>query len=344
MKGDMKSTVKCLVWDLDDTLWNGVVLEGDDPEVVPAAVTTLTTLDQRGILHTVASRGELDVAARHIDRHGLGEMFTALEVNWGAKSESIRRLADRLNIGLDTIAFIDNDPLERAEVAGALPMVRTYPAGDVGRLPELVEFTPEFVTAESGQRRRMYRVEAERKAAEDQHAGPSAEFLASLGLTMTIREATEDDLVRAHELTVRTNQLNTTGWTADMAELRQLSTSPGHELLIASLSDKYGPYGTIGLALSEITATTSVLKLLLMSCRVMSRGVGSVLLNHVVARAMAAGRRPMAEFVPTEANRIMLVTLRFGGFEVVTESPAGLTLEFTAAEPPAQPGHVEVLT
>jgi FkbH-like protein len=340
----MTSTVKCLVWDLDDTLWDGVVLEGDDPQVIADAASTLTTLDQRGILHAVASRGEHDVAVRHLTRRGVGELFSAVEINWGAKSESIRRLAKTLNIGLDTIAFVDNDPLERAEVAGALPMVRTYPADDVDKLPGLVEFTPQFVTAESRQRRRMYQVESARRTAEDEHSGPSAEFLNSLGLAMTIRRATEDDLARAHELTVRTNQLNTTGWTADMDELRRLSASPDHEVLVASLSDRFGPYGTIGLALTEITATASVLKLLLMSCRVMSRGVGSVLLNHVVARAMAEGLAPMAEFVPSEANRIMLVTLRFAGFELVGESGAGLWLRFSGAEPPAQPRHVKILS
>ncbi|WP_409061008.1 HAD-IIIC family phosphatase [Streptomyces sp. SYP-A7185] len=337
------STVKCLVWDLDDTLWDGVVLEGDDPEPVPAAVATLNALDERGILHAVASRGEHEVAAAHLRRHGLDDLFTVLEVGWGAKSAAVRRIAETLGIGLDTLAFVDNDPVERAEVAAELPMVRCYPAELAGQLPEREEFRPPFVTAESRQRRTLYRVEADRRAAQDDHTGPATDFLTSLDLTLTLRPATPDDLARAHELTVRTHQLNTTGWSADMAELRRLCARDDHEVLVASLTDRFGPYGTVGLAISETDATRSVLKLLLMSCRVTSRGVGAVLLDHLVRRALAAGRRPMAEFVPTEVNRIMLVTLRFAGFEVVDRDGDRLLLE-QRNEPSARTGHVRVVT
>lgn len=340
----MTNTVKCLVWDLDDTLWDGVVLEGDYPEPFPAALSTLHALDERGILHAVASRGEPELAAAHLAEHGLTDMFTVVEVNWGAKSESVQAVAEALNIGLDAIAFVDNDPLERAEVVQALPMVRCYAADEVAQLPGLAEFQPEFVTVESRQRRHMYRVEAARRQAERVHSGPSAEFLASLNLEMIVRRAGDDDLVRAHELTVRTHQLNTTGWTADLDELRRLSRSRHHEVLVASLRDRFGPYGTIGLALSEVHADRSVLKLLLMSCRVMSRGVGAVLLNHIIARALADGRRPMAEFVPTDVNRIMLVTLRFGGFEVSEQDGDRLLLGYTGDRPPAPAEHVRLLS
>jgi FkbH-like protein len=336
-------TVKCLVWDLDDTMWDGVVLEGDDPVPFPAAMATLNTLDQRGILHAAASRGEPEIASAHLAKHDLAEMFVVLQVNWGAKSESVRRVAEVLNIGLDTIAFIDNDPLEREEVASALPMVRCYSADEAGRLPSLAEFQPEVRTAEARERRTMYRVEAARRDAETQHKGPSAEFLASLDLQMTVREATAENLARAHELTVRTHQLNTTGWTADMDELRRLCESPAHEVLVADLTDRFGPYGTIGLALSTVTPSESVMKLLLMSCRVMSRGVGTVLLDHVVGRALAAGRQPMAEFVRTDVNRSMLVTLRFGGFEVAEHTGDRMLLRYASDHAPKPANHVKLL-
>ena len=339
----MRPTVKCLVWDLDDTVWDGVVMEGDEPVPFPSAVATLHALDRRGILHAVASRGEAGPAEAHLAAHGLAELFSVVEVGWGAKSEAVHRIAEVLNIGLDAVAFVDNDPLELAEVAGTHPVVRCYPASRVGELAGLAEFTPRFVTAEAGARRRLYRVERERGAAEREHTGPAADFLASLGLVMTVREAGEDDLARAHELTVRTNQLNTTGWTADLAELRRRCAAPDQEVLVAGLSDRFGPYGVIGLALSETTEESSVLKLLLMSCRVMSRGVGSALLGHVVGRAIAAGRRPMAEFVPTEVNRIMLVTLRFAGFRVTGGTPGRLVLSYDGDRPPAIPAHVDLV-
>ncbi|GLZ40298.1 HAD-IIIC family phosphatase [Actinokineospora sp. NBRC 105648] len=336
--------VKCLVWDLDNTLWDGILLEGDEPVPFTAAVRTLRALDERGVLHAVASRSDAEQAAGHLRRHGLIDFFTVVEVGWGAKSAAVARIAQTLDIGVETLAFVDDDPVERAEVAGELPMVRCYPAGEAGALPDRPEFQPPFITAESRQRRLLYRAARLRVQAEQEFAGSSAQFLTSLELVMTIRRATEDDLARAHELTVRTHQLNTTGLTFGMAELRALCESPDHEVLVARLTDRFGDYGTIGIAVTDLSTTDAVLKLLLMSCRVLSRGVGSVLVEHVVQRALRAGRRPVAEFVPTGVNRAMLVTFRFGGFEVVREDAERLVLAVDPGRPrPPGPGHVTVL-
>ncbi|MGW3207641.1 HAD-IIIC family phosphatase [Streptomyces sp. NPDC001135] len=328
-------TVKCLVWDLDDTLWDGTVLEGDGADPRPAAVEALRTLDRRGVLHAVASRGDHDTARAHLARHGLEELFTVLDIGWGDKSEAVRRIADTLGIALDTVAFIDNDPVERAEVAAALPLVRCYAAQDAGRLTGLPEFQVAFPTREAGERRLLYRSEWLRRRAQQEHTGAPAAFLASLGLVLTVRRAAEADLHRARELTVRTHQLNTTGRTYDLEELRTLCGSSRHEVLVADLEDRFGSYGTIGLALVEHEGDTSVLKLLLLSCRVMSRGVGPAFLGHVVRETLAAGRRPAAEFVPTDVNRVMLVNLRFGGFEVAEQTDGRLLLRYAGQEPPA---------
>ncbi|QWF84862.1 HAD-IIIC family phosphatase [Amycolatopsis sp. CA-230715] len=339
----MTEPVKCLVWDLDDTLWQGVVLEGDDATPFPAAVAALRELDERGILHATASRGDHATAVAHLDRVGLRELFTVVEVGWGAKSASVRRVADLLNLGTGSFAFIDNDPVERAEVVAALPEVRAYAAEQAGSLPDLAEFQPVTRTAESARRRQLYQVEAGRRAAEQAHDGTAPEFLASLDLTMVIRRATATDLARAHELTVRTHQLNTTGLTFDEDELHRLSSSPDHEVLVAELTDRFGPYGTIGLALTERSGTTTTIKLLLTSCRVASRGAGAALIEQVVRRSLAEGRRTLAEFAPTEVNRIMLVTLRFAGFEVDRDTGDRLLLAHRG-EPVSRSGHIRVRT
>lgn len=337
--------VKCLVWDLDDTLWQGTVLEGDAPEPFPGAVATLRALDERGILHAVASRGDHATATARLTALGLTELFTVLEIGWGNKSDAVRHVAAALNIGIDTVAFIDNDAVERAEVATAHPQVRCYPAEQAAALPGLAEFQPGTGTAESRQRRSLYQGELRRKRAQEEHTGPPREFQESLGLVLTVRRATEPDLERAEELTVRTHQLNTTGRTYDAAELRALCHSPDHRLLVASLEDRFGSYGTIGLALSELRADSSVLRLFLLSCRVMSRGIGPALLGHLVRESLSEGRRPLAEFVPTDVNRVMLVNLRFSGFEQVERTGDRILLGYaTDRTPPAQDGAVRIVT
>jgi hypothetical protein len=113
--------------------------------------------------------------------------------------------------------------------------------------------------------------------------------------------------------------------TYDAGELRRLTASTDHRVRVAELRDRFGDYGIIGLAVTELTADDAVLRLMLMSCRVASRGVGTVLLDQLVREAVDGGRRPLAHFVPTEANRNMLVTLRFAGFVPLGDGTGGGT-------------------
>lgn len=334
--------VKCVVWDLDNTVWDGTLLEDGDVKVRPEAADLIRTLDQRGILHSVASRNDQDAAMAALDRAGLAQYMLCPQIDWNPKSDSIAKVASALNIGLDAIAFIDDQEFERDEVRFRHPRVLCYDAADVAALAGRPEFAPTFVTAESGLRRHMYASGFERDRAEQDFTGTNAEFLATLGMVMTITPATVADLRRAEELTIRTNQLNSTGVTYSYADLEAMLGSPRHLLLVAGLDDRYGSYGKIGLALAETTGADWTLKLLLMSCRVMSRGVGTVLLNHVMRLANAAGARLLAEFVPTDRNRVMYVTYRFAGFTEHAERDGVSILVGPAGEVPAPPAYLRL--
>jgi FkbH-like protein len=340
---EVKRQVKCVVWDLDNTVWDGILLEGGDVEVRPEVVALIKTLDQRGILNSVASRNDHDAAMAAIERAGLADYFLCPQISWNPKSDSIATVASTLNIGLNAIAFIDDQEFERDEVSFRHPEVGCYDAADVASLADRPEFTPKFVTGESASRRQMYASGFERDRAEKDFAGTNEEFLSTLGMVMTIAPATVADLRRAEELTVRTNQLNSTGVTYSYAELEAMLNSPRHLLLVADLDDRYGSYGKIGLALVEKTSDTYwTLKLLLMSCRVMARGVGTVLLNNVMRQAHAAGARLLAEFVPTDRNRVMHITYRFAGFTEHSEQDGVFVLAGPAGEVPEPPSYLQL--
>lgn len=337
-----KGQVKCVVWDLDNTVWDGILLEGGDVRVRPEAADLIRILDQRGILNSVASRNDHDAAMDAIERAGLADYFLCPQVGWNQKSDSVAAVASTLNIGLDSIAFIDDQEFERDEVRFRHPRVLCYDAVDIAGLADRPEFTPKFVTGESASRRQMYASGFIRDRAERDFAGTNEEFLATLGMVMTIAPATVGDLRRAEELTIRTNQLNSTGVTYSYAELESMLSSPRHLLLVAGLDDRYGSYGKIGLALVETADTHWTLKLLLMSCRVMSRGVGTVLLHHVMRLASAAGASLHAEFVPTDRNRVMHITYRFAGFTEQSEHDGVLTLAGPAGEVPEPPSYLRL--
>jgi FkbH-like protein len=325
--GRVQGRIKCVVWDLDDTLWDGVLLEHDAVTPRVEAVQAIKELDQRGILHSIASRNDEESAMLALRKFGLDEFFVYPRINWQPKSASLAQIARALNFDTEALAFVDDQEFERAEVQHSFPEVLCLDPTELAGALRQPEFVPRFVTDESRRRRQLYRSQIARDESERVFAGTSAEFLAQLHMRFVIRRASEDDLRRAEELTVRTNQLNSTGRPYSYEELDRLRTSPEHLLLVAELDDRFGSYGTIGLALVELGTPCWQLRLLLMSCRTMSRGVGTVLLNHIMRRAQEAGVRLRADFVETGRNRVMRVTYAFAGFVEAAREGAHLTLE-----------------
>ncbi|MBB5857243.1 HAD-IIIC family phosphatase [Amycolatopsis umgeniensis] len=331
-----RGRIKCVVWDLDNTVWDGTLLEDGEVTVRPEVVAEIRRLDELGVLHSVASRNDHEAAMTRLKVAGLDEYFLYPQITWNPKSGSVERIAKALNIGLDAIAFVDDQPFELAEVAHALPSVKTVDVAELGEALASEEFRPKFVTDESRVRRELYRAAAVREQVEQDHEGTSEEFLSTLDMKFTIARAQREDLQRAEELTVRTNQLNSTGRTYSYEELDELRTSPDHVLLVASLSDKYGGYGKIGLALAERGTEAWHLRMMLMSCRVMSRGVGTVLLNHIMGLAKEDGATLRADFVETGRNRVMYVTYAFAGFSEISRDGDRLVLEsdLSTIQPP----------
>lgn len=335
--------VKCIVWDLDNTLWEGVLLEDEKVTLRPEVVAVIKEMDRRGILHSIASKNNHDTAMQKLEELELADYFLYPAINWNPKSQSLQQIAQALNINIDTFAFVDDNPFEREEVAHELPEVICIDAADVEEILTRPAFQPPFITAESALRRQMYQSQLQRQHAEEQFTGNNEAFLAKLDMVFEMREAEEDDLQRAEELTVRTNQLNTTGYTYSYAELDQFRQNDDTLLLVATLTDKYGPYGTIGIALVSKEEDRWLLKLLLMSCRVMSRGVGSIMLNYIMQEAKKAGVRLQAEFVDNGRNRMMYITYKFAGFEIVEKNDKHELLENNLTAIQEMPGYVKII-
>ncbi len=270
--------VKCVVWDLDNTIWHGVLLEDEQVVLRAGILETIQELDRRGVLNSVASKNEEEAALKKLEEFGLREYFLYPQIHWSSKDGSLEEIARALNIGLDTLAFVDDQPFELENVAFVHPEVLCLPVDDIATLLERPEMCPKFVTEDARNRRRMYVSDAERQRSEQEFVGTNEEFLATLKMAFTISEAQEEDLPRLAELVARTHQLNTTGYAYSYEELDAFRQSPTHILLVAELEDRFGSYGKIGLALLECQAEIWTIKLLLMSCRVMSRGVGTILI------------------------------------------------------------------
>lgn len=340
-----QTAVKCVVWDLDNTIWDGILSEGDRLFPNPEAIAIIQTLDSRGILQSIASKNDADRAIAQLQEFGLLEYFIYPQINWNPKSNSLQEIARFINIGIDSLAFIDDSPFELAEVKFALPEVACIDAKDIDKIVDLPVMNPRFITEDSQKRRLMYLSDIKRQEKEAEFAGTTEEFLSTLEMKLTIATAQESDLQRAEELTVRTHQLNATGYTYSYEELNEFRRSPCHQLLISSLEDKYGTYGKIGLTLLHCQAEIWTLELLLMSCRVMSRGVGTVMLNHILQLAQNNRVRLLAKFVPSDRNRQMYIAYKFAGFKEI-ERRGELTIlenDLTRIQPFPQYMQVEII-
>ncbi len=337
-----RGRVKCVVWDLDNTLWDGVLLEPEPVVLREPVVELIRSLDQVGILHSVASKNEYDLSMAKLAEFGVQELFLAPQISWVPKSQSVATVARELNIGIDSLAFVDDQPFELAEVAHHHPEVLCVDADRILAAAHGPAFRPRFVTDESRRRRLMYRSSARRAGAEQEFTGASEDFLRTLDLRMTITPAAEEDLRRAEELTVRTNQMNSTGRTYSYEELDRMRRSSDHLVLIASLTDRFGSYGKIGLAVVETGAAHWHLRLLLVSCRVVSRGVGTVLLNQLHDLARQAGAPLRADLVETGRNRMMRIAYAFAGFRELAADGANVVLEADPDTVQASPSYMDV--
>jgi methoxymalonate biosynthesis protein len=308
------NAIKCLVWDLDNTLWDGTILEDEHVELFDGVLDTIKALDARGILQSVASKNDADLAMRTLTKLGVAEYFVLPKIGWGPKSESVREIAEELRFAHEAMAFVDDRPQERAEVEFSLPSVRCYPAEQAASLAALPEFTPKTVTTDSRRRRQMYQAGFQRDAERATFRGPDQDFLRSLEVAMTIGRATEAELGRVEELTVRTTQMNTTGVFYAEETLRTMVGSPDHEVLTVTITDRFGSYGAVGVVVLDRYPGVWHVKLLATSCRVVSLGAGAEILRWLVNEAARAGVHLLADFKPTERNRIMEVAYRFAGF------------------------------
>jgi len=313
--------IKCVVWDIDNTLLDGTYLEDRQPRPDPELLAVLRELAGRGILHALASRNP--AAAADYVREVTGLDFAAVECGWGSKAESVSRIAAELGLALDAIAFVDDDMAERAEVAAALPAVLVLTPEDAAEAADWPQFNPALITAEARRRGALYAERRRRHADAAAFGGSRDEFLRRAGTRLTIGLARPQDLPRLHELSVRTHQLNSAGEPVTEAELAAVLGSAGHLVATVTLTDNYGDDGLVGAAImTRNGAGPWSVPLVVMSCRALGRGALDALLAWLCRSAAAAG-----------ASELLIPCL-------VTERNVPMRLALAAAGLRAEPGSV----
>jgi FkbH-like protein len=338
---------KVVVVDLDNTLWGGTV--GEDGlaglhvglEYPGAAFRNLQRalldLSYRGILLAVCSKNNredaLEVMARHPGMLLRETHFAALRINWQDKAENLVSLAEELNVGLDSLAFLDDNPVERERVRTALPMVHVIElSDDAMTFADAVRQVPGFervsVSDEDRERGQYYAAQRLRAAREQQAPSLDA-YLASLEMHADIAPLGPDSLARAAQLTQKTNQFNLTTRRYSEQELASIDASRGAEVLTLRLSDRFGDNGIVGLAITRDRGPVCEIDTFLLSCRVIGRRVETALLAAVAEQARSRGMtRLLGIFISTRKNSPAASFYESHGFVRIVEASEETHWEF----------------
>lgn len=335
---------KCIALDLDNTLWGGVV--GEDgieglrlgEEAAGLAFrefqTELLNLHRQGVLLALCSKNNPEDALHAIRSHPAmrlrEEHFAAMRINWDDKASNLRSLAEELNIGLDSMVFVDDSPVERSWVREAIPEVYVpdWPDDPSDYKDALLELAAEHfvkfaITAEDLNRGEQYRQQARRSLAAK--TASLEDFYRSLQMRVTIAPATAATVPRIAQLTQKTNQFNLTTRRYTEVEIATLAAGPGSSVYCLELDDCFGRSGIVGvMILRHYTDNAWIIDTFLLSCRVMGRTVENAFLGYIADTIRRRGaRRLIGEYHPTAKNAPVAGFYRESGFQIFQDDSTG---------------------
>ena len=333
---------KCLVLDLDNTLWGGVIgddglqnlILGKDHPVGEAYLDFqryVKNLCRRGVILAVCSKNDEENAKEglsHPDSVLKLEDFTVFKANWKTKPENIREIAAELNIGLDSIVFVDDNPAERAIVEDQLPEVAVPNIGsDVSVFAEILEqeryFEVDKIVPDDLNRSVFYSSNAERSACQSQFSN-YGDFLASLQMRAEIGPFRPVYLERITQLINKTNQFNLTTRRYNGGEVEAIAQDPAFLTLYGRLSDRFGDNGLVSVLVGQVVDEALQIDLWLMSCRVLKREMEFAMFDTLVEQCQLRGiRKIVGVYVPSKKNSMVVGHYASLGFSAMSGTSEG---------------------
>lgn len=323
--------IKCVIWDLDNTIWDGILIE-TNPDLLllrPSVLDTLKSLDERGIINVVVSKNDESHVLPVLERLGIIDYFVYIVANWNPKSENIKSIAKALNINCNTFAFIDDSTFERAEVTQSLPMVRAY---DENSFPELLK-RPEFdviVTEDSKNRRVMYQTEVKRQKLKSDFKGNEVDFLKNCGIIITIENVNSETRERCYELIQRTNQLNLSGIKYQKEDFYALIEKNTKQTFAVHCEDKYGSYGLVGFFMINNQNNNIYIIEYAMSCRVAKKWIEPAILDFF--KQLYSPDKIVFDGVYNKKNDLLINTLESFGLKNEAQEDGKLLLTIASKD------------
>jgi len=334
-------TKKAVILDCDNTLWKGVVGEDGWENIALSekhkngiyfkeVQLLMKALAQRGVIIGICSKNNPadveEVFEKRSDMVLKSDDIVIKKINWNDKASNFQEIAKDLNIGIDSLVFIDDSGFEINLIRERLPQVKTiqvpeklydYPRVILENLP--LFFTLK-TTEEDLRRVKMYKEDIQRSSAIDTYQNIE-DYLGSLGIQVVIANKEWDVIERVTQLTQKTNQFNLTTRRVQIGEMQQLYQDPDHDVLNLSVSDKFGSSGLTGVCIVRYAGGTAIIDTLLLSCRILGRNIETVFLREIIRTISERGvRRVMALYKKTLKNGQVEQFYDKHGFTLLTVS------------------------
>jgi FkbH-like protein len=351
---------KCLVLDLDNTLWGGIAGE-DGISGVRLDLSgpgrcyydfqeEILNLYDKGILLAVNSKNNPEDAFEIIENHPhmllRKRFFSSIKVNWQDKAANLKEIADELNICLDSLVFFDDNPVERDYIKKTLSQVTVVDVpDDPGRYCDVLKSLPEFeklnMTGEDRKRNEMIGQNCKRSQYQ-QSFQSLEEYLENLKIEITVSKADDFNIPRIAQLTQKTNQFNMTTKRYQVSDIKRLLEAGNHLVYCCSTSDKFGDNGITGCCIVRLEGTTAVIDTFLLSCRVLGRNVEYAFLAAVIKQLREMNmKRIVAHYLSTEKNKANSSFYITAGFTAVSTDECGKVCEMEETTRPLEFAYIK---
>lgn len=311
--------IKCIIWDLDNTIWEGIISEDKDVRIREEIIEIIEKLICKGIVSTICSKNDFSVVKKKLIEMNIWDCFVYPQINWNNKTDNINDFISKFHFRTENIAFIDDSPFERDLVKNSFKDISVVDGSSVSEIKKLIESIDcNYNTLEARNRVAMYKIEEKRVNDSIQFSGSHLEFLKQCNIAVAIRKVVKSDIDRMLNLIERTNQLNTMGIYYSKEQILELITKRKFDVLIADVYDSYGDYGNSGLIIAKKEDKQYIIKLLVVSCRLLGKGISQTLLSYAYKCALDGGcEQLICEFLKTKYNRQLRMLFSMNGMKLI---------------------------
>lgn len=297
--------IKCVIWDLDNTLWNGVLIEDKQVNPKKEFVDLIKRMDNCGIVNSIVSKNNQEEVEEKLREFGIADYFVFKKINWEPKSVNISKTIRQMNINPNTMVFVDDNPFERNEVSLSHPSMTCIDPTEMIEFSKCKRFNV-VVTEDSKNRRHTYQMLESMKNEEEAWDGDIDDFLMNCHIKVQLSKPTNESIMRCYELLQRTNQLNSSGRRLSLEEVQQIVVSSKYDTYVLNSSDKFGDYGIVGFMIVEKQDGGAHITDFVISCRVANKKIEPSVVNYLAGKY---GGKLFFHYKKTSLNGPMFKTI-----------------------------------